>query len=194
MRQNDPSQSGNNPGKAPYENNRNTHVVHVDEVRPLGRVVEERVILLDETLADGLVRGVERHCRFEVMSVYDRESSGYTWWPCCENYSVGPYRLRARALEPANRACVMCSAGREIKIKEQPSIIYLHGSGNGKAEHKTIGHHRRYTPGAACSRARRFTRASCTPVSLSPTREEKWGKLMVTRERCVPKALARQRT
>jgi len=38
-----------------------TYVVHVYEVRSLRRVVEERVILLDEALADRLVRHVHRH-------------------------------------------------------------------------------------------------------------------------------------
>jgi len=37
------------------------YIVHVYEVRPLRRVVEHRVILLDEALADRLVRHVHRH-------------------------------------------------------------------------------------------------------------------------------------
>jgi len=37
------------------------YVVHVYEVRPLRRIVEHRVILLDEALADRLVRHVQRH-------------------------------------------------------------------------------------------------------------------------------------
>ena len=36
-------------------------VVEVDEPRPLGRVVEELVVLLDEGLANGLVVGIQRH-------------------------------------------------------------------------------------------------------------------------------------
>jgi len=37
------------------------YVVHVYEVRPLRRIVEHRVILLNEALADRLVRHVQRH-------------------------------------------------------------------------------------------------------------------------------------
>lgn len=44
------------------------YIVHVDEVRPLGRVVEEGIVLLHEALPDGLVVDVQCHdCRFEVM-------------------------------------------------------------------------------------------------------------------------------